>query len=304
MLGGGAVQWRLFGSFGLIRSYSRVTKPKPPSVPLAEGAAAVAAGSPMTLGAGRTRRRWRRGPALPVLAAAAAVATSAGLLYWLWQVRGQSALPASTASFAPDPDPPIIPPPAKELIKPSPEELPGRMSLEKSIDLLLREAPAIADVKRQISTNPRIGHWEIRFPAGNTLEMYARQLDALGIELGVIGGSDRIAYASGFTKETPDRRDGRAEDELRFYMTWRSGAQRGLDNALLSRAGIATSDRIVAQFYPPPLERTLAELERQFAGKRGPSEVRRTVFALEPVDKSFEFRVVEQEYVSGELKRK
>ena len=227
-----------------------------------------------------------------------------GLLYWLWQARGQSALAASTGSFTVDPDPPIVPPPVKELTKPGPGELPGRMPLEKSIELLLQAAPAISDVQRLVTTNPRIGHWEIRFPAGNTLEMYARQLDALGIELGVIGGSDRIAYASGFTKETPDHRDGRAEDELRFYMTWRSGAQRGLDNALLSRAGIATADRIVAQFYPPPLERTLAELERQFAGKRDPSDVRRTVFALESVDKSFEFRVVEPEYVSGELKRK
>ena len=72
----------------------------------------------------------------------------------------------------------------------------------------------------------------------------------------------------------------------------------------MSRASIPTTDRIIAQFYPPALERTLADLERQFAEKRKLDEIRRTVFALEAVDKSFEFHVVEQEYVTGELKRK
>jgi hypothetical protein len=241
---------------------------------------------------------------LPIPAAAVGVIVSATLLYWLWQLKGQSALAASTGSLTLDPDPPIVPPPVKELVKPNPGELPARMPLERSIELLLSAAPGISDVERRVSTNPRIAHWEIRFPSGNTLESYARQLDALGIELGVIGGSDRIAYASGFTKDQPDRRDGRAEDEQRFYMTWRTGAQRNLDAALLSRTGIATTDRIIAQFYPPALERTLADLERQFAGKRNLNEVRRTVFALESDNKSFEFRIVEQEYVSGEVKRK
>jgi hypothetical protein len=281
-----------------------VTKPKPPSVPLTEGAGAESVGPPVTLGAPRVRGRWRRGPWLPIAGAALAVALSVGLLCWLWQVRGQSALAAGTGSLTLNPDPPIVAPPVKELIKPSPAELPGRMPLEKSIELLLNAAPGISDIERRLLTNPRVAHWEIRFPSGNTSENYARQLDALDIELGVIGGSDRIAYASGFTKDQPDRRDGRAEDEQRFYMTWRTGAQRNLDAALLSRAGIPTTDRIIAQFYPPSLERTLADLEQKFAEKRNLTEVRRTVFALEAVDKSFEFRVVEQEYVTGELKRK
>jgi hypothetical protein len=241
---------------------------------------------------------------LPIAGAVLAVALSAGLLSWLWQMRGQSALAASSGSLTLDPDPPIVTPPVKELIKPSPGELPGRMPLEQSIDLLLRAAPGISDVERRLAMNPKVAHWEIRFPSGNTVENYGHQLDALGIELGVIGGSDRIAYASGFTKDQPDRRDGRAEDEQRFYMTWRTGAQRNLDAALLSRASIPTTDRIIAQFYPPALERTLADLERQFAEKRKLDEIRRTVFALEAVDKSFEFHVVEQEYVTGELKRK
>jgi hypothetical protein len=85
-------------------------------------------------------------------------------------------------------------------------------------------------------------------------------------------------------------------------MTWRSGALRDLDNALLSRAKIQTSERIVAQFYPPQLETALADLEKEFAAPRNLAEVRHTVFALMAADKSYEFRVAEQEYVTGEVK--
>ena len=234
------------------------------------------------LGSPRGRGGWRRGPWFPIAGAALAVALSAGLLTWLWQVKGQSVLAASTGSLTLDPDPPIVAPPVKELIKPSSGELPGRMPLEQSIELLLRAAPGISDVERRLATNPRVAHWEIRFPSGNTVENYGHQLDALGIELGVIGGSDRIAYATGFTKDQPDRRDGRAEDEQRFYMTWRTGVQRNLDAALLSRASIPTTDRIIAQFYPPALERTLADLERQFAEKRKLDEIRRPCLRWRP----------------------
>jgi hypothetical protein len=285
-------------------SSHRVTKSKLPSDPLTEDSADLAADRPQALNAAQASRSWRRGPWLPIAVAALAAVLSVGMLNWLWQIKGRSAVAASAGAFTLDPDPPIVPPPEKELLKPSSGELPGRLPLDRSIEMLLSAAPAIPVVERHLSTNPRIAHWEIRFPSGNTVDTYARQLDALGIELGVIGGSDRIVYASGFTKDKPDRREGRADDEQRFYMTWRSGALRDLDSSLLSRAGIPTAERIIAQFYPPILERTLADLERKFADKRDLAEVRRTVFTLEPLDKSYEFRVAEQEYVSGELKKK
>ncbi|HEV3418299.1 MAG TPA: hypothetical protein VG056_15855, partial [Pirellulales bacterium] len=111
-----------------------------------------------------------------------------------------------------------------------------------------------------------------------------------------------IDYASDFTKDKPQRREGSPADEHRFYMTWRSGALRDLDSALLARARIPTTGRIVAQFYPLQLERRLADLEKQFAGKHDLAEVRRTAFSLSLTDDGYEFRVAEQEYVSGELK--
>ncbi len=204
-------------------SSRRVIKSKLPSDPLTEDSTDLGADRALTPSALRASKGWRRGPWLPIAVAAIAAVMSVGMLNWLWQIKGRWALAASTGTFTPDPDPPIIPPPDKELLKPSSGELPGRLPLDKSIEMLLSAAPAIPVVERHVSANPRIAHWEIRFPSGNTVDTYARQLDALNIELGVIGGSDRIVYASGFTKDKPDRREGRADDEQRFYMTWRSG---------------------------------------------------------------------------------
>jgi hypothetical protein len=232
----------------------------------------------------------------------AVVVLAVGAIVWLWIVKGRSAMLPTVGSVQPDPDPPVTPPPSKDLVKPPPGDLPGRSSLEARLDAVVRAAATIPDVESHLAGNDRVDRWEIRFPTGNTVETYAKQLDALGIELGVIGGEERITYASRFTKEVPDRREGSPADEHRFYMTWRSGALRDLDNAVLSRAKIQTTGRIVAQFYPPQREAKLMELEKQFAAPRGVNEVRRTVFALVPDDKSFDFRVAEQEYVSGEVK--
>ncbi len=231
------------------------------------------------------------------------VAAAVALLVWLWHVKGQSALAPSTGSIAADPDPPVTPPPVKELAKPTSNPLPPQPSLAKRLDTVLQLAAQIPAKESRAVANERIQRWEIRFPNGNTPETYARQLDLLNIELGVLGGGERIDYASRFTKEVPDRRDGPVDDEQRFYMTWRSGAMRDLDSGLLSRAKISASGRIIAQFYPPQLEKMLADLEQRFAAPRPVAQVRHTVFALEPTDKAYEFRVVEQEYVSGEIKR-
>lgn len=246
----------------------------------------------------RLSGRW-----LPIAGGLIAAALAIGLLVWLWNKKGQSALAPPTGTVSPDPVPPVAPPPVKELAKPTTNPLPPRPSLAKRLETALQLAAKVPEMQSQSAGDERIQRWEIRFPNGLTSETYASQLDALGIELGVIGGGERIVYASGFSKDVPDKRDGPAADEARFYMTWRSGAMRDLDNALLSRVKISTSERIIAQFYPPQLEKTLADLEQKFAAPRNVAEVRHTVFALTPTDKAFEFRVVEQEFVTGELKK-
>ncbi len=51
--------------------------------------------------------------------------------------------------------------------------------------------------------------WEVRFDKGNTLDTYARQLDSLGIELGVITpAGDKVIYLSKFSAGIPTKREG------------------------------------------------------------------------------------------------
>jgi hypothetical protein len=258
--------------------------------------------SPLALSAPAAGQRFTRGSLLLIVGATIVLVLAVGFVVWLWQMKGRSALAASTGSVSADPDPPVLPLPEKELVKPAADATAERMPLENSLAKLLKDATTSPNFEDRIVGNSRVEHWEIRFPTGNTTESYARQLDSMGIELGVIGGSDKIDYASGFSKDKPQRREGSPADEHRFYMTWRSGALRDLDNALLARARIPATGRIVAQFYPPLLEKQLADLEKQFADKHDLAEVRRTVFSLALTDDGYEFRVVEQEYVSGELK--
>lgn len=282
-------------------SSRRVSKSKSlPQSPL-ESAAPSESTDPLGLTPAIRRRREKGRPIIAMIAGAVVLLAAAAIV-WLWITRGRSALAPTVGSVQPDPDPPVIPPAAKELVKPAAGELPSSASLASRLDAIVRAASAVPDVESHLAANDRIGRWEIRFPTGNTVETYAKQLDALGIELGIIGGEERITYASSFAKEVPDKREGSPADEHRFYMTWRSGALRDLDNALLSRAKIQTTGRIVAQFYPPQLETKLMELEKQFAAPRSVDEVRRTVFAVMADDKSFDLRVAEQEYVSGEVK--
>jgi hypothetical protein len=281
----------------------RVSKSRSLSEPSPDPAVKLETADPLGLGRTERSKRLPGGPIVAIVAVLAALVLAIGLLVWLWQLKGRSALtPSAGVVVEPDADPPVIAPPIKALIKTPSNELPAGVPLEKTLDALVEAAAAISDPPGPLATNDRVQRWEIRFPTGNTAESYARQLDALGIELGVIGGGERIAYASAFTHEQPARREGSAADEQRFYMTWRSGALRDLDNTLLSRAKIQTTDRIVAQFYPAQLESTLADLEKQFAAPRNVADVRHTVFALTAADKSFVFRVAEQEYMSGELK--
>jgi hypothetical protein len=140
---------------------------------------------------------------------------------------------------------------------------------------------------------PRPQRWEVIFQEGALLQTYARQLDFFKIELGVVGGTTQVQYAFNFTKPTPDRRAGGAGEEKRLYMSWRSGNLREADLALLERAGIATEDKIVVQFFPPELENRLVELELKFANRKQ-GEIRKTRFGIRSVGNGFEPYVLEQ----------
>ena len=139
--------------------------------------------------------------------------------------------------------------------------------------------------------------WEIRFNTGG-LKTYAKQLDAFGIELAALGGSDTVYYVKNMSKGSVTR-ESQAEDD-RLWFTWREGKMATYDRQLLVQAGVKVSSaRIVLQFYPKETEMRMLELEVAAAQEKGhtnPREFLKTVFGVRPKGASFEFYIVEQEF--------
>jgi hypothetical protein len=138
---------------------------------------------------------------------------------------------------------------------------------------------------------------EIRFEPNNLLD-YAQWLDFFGIELGVLGQDNLIHYAYNLSKKVPDTRQGEPTDERRLYMNSARGRFAPLDRQLAIRAGIAARGRIILQFYPPPTEAILRDLEQRRARSAGRTieEVRHTVFRVTRNEDRFEFQLEEQSY--------
>jgi len=141
---------------------------------------------------------------------------------------------------------------------------------------------------------PRSQRWEIRFASGDTLAEYRRELDFFGIELAAVAADGRVEYVRRFAQKTPTVDRERSAAETRLYMQWRRGSSRlDADRKLLESAGVVTTEKTPVQFIPPELERRLAELEREFAGREA-KNIRKTRFASRPADRGFEFFVEEQ----------
>jgi hypothetical protein len=82
-------------------------------------------------------------------------------------------------------------------------------------------------------------------------------------------------------------------------MTWKGGTLREFDEQLLIRAGIATGNRTLMQFYSEETEDTLAWLEMEHAKTKGRSSAKeflRTVFGVQPKGRGYEFYVIDQRF--------
>lgn len=137
--------------------------------------------------------------------------------------------------------------------------------------------------------------WRIVYSSVD-LESYARQLDFFGIELGAVGGP-AVDYLTQMSSPSPLVRSAPSADERRLYLTWKHGSLQDTDKQLLLRAGIAVDGRVVAQFLPPALEKSLPKLELDYSqGRVGARRIRQTVFGVRAAGNGFEFEVQEQYY--------
>ncbi len=136
-------------------------------------------------------------------------------------------------------------------------------------------------------------NWELRFAKGITKEKYARQLDYFGIELAVVMPDNKLVYVRNFSKPKPETHTGPADEEKRFYLTWRSGDLSRADVDLLDRTGVSPGDRVVLKILPTKVEAKLAELEKGHAGDDS-GDVIKTQFGIRPTGDGYEFYVSEQ----------
>jgi hypothetical protein len=145
---------------------------------------------------------------------------------------------------------------------------------------------------------PRWQRWEVGFD-GTTLDSYAKQLEFFGIELGAIGGGQpTIDYAFFQRGKLQNRSVPSTTEDERLYFIWQGGKFKEQDRALLQRAGVNTTGRVMCQFYPPAIENQLAVLEKEALGARELKNVRKTIFSVRPAGRNFEFFVKEIQWRS------
>jgi hypothetical protein len=140
----------------------------------------------------------------------------------------------------------------------------------------------------------RENRWSIIYNEGQSPEEYARQLDALGVELAVVAGRDQLMYLSNLSSSEPTKRYGSGRSDGRLYFLWEGRGRKASDLALLKKAGINVGDGIVLQFYPKRVEDQLAQLEVRYRGRQ-PSEIRVTRFGVVPKADGYGFEVLAQE---------
>ncbi len=136
--------------------------------------------------------------------------------------------------------------------------------------------------------------WSIIFPPDQTPAEYARQLDALGVELAVVSGPDQLTYLSNLSASEPTKRYGSGRSDGRLYFLWQGRGRKASDLALIGKAGIPVGEGVVLQFYPKAVEEQLAQLEVRFRGRQ-PGEIRVTRFGVVPKGDGYGFQVLAQE---------
>ncbi len=140
---------------------------------------------------------------------------------------------------------------------------------------------------------PRSKRWRFQFSPGLTEGQYARQLDSLGIELGIFVDDVKIQYVSELAEAEYKKRSASRSDEKRVYLTWNRGDLEKADRAILANAGVAVKDHIVLHFCPAETVEQLAKLEQEYQGRK-PTAIQLTVFSVERTFRGYEAYVMEQ----------
>jgi len=143
--------------------------------------------------------------------------------------------------------------------------------------------------------------WVLEFKAGHTLESYSKEINSLGIEIGLIDRNGNISYVGELVKGIPKTRTGKLDKETRFYMLWRETSLQSADVKLFAAAKLNSAGKIAAHFFSAALENQMIERELAFARGRPLGDIRKTYFGVDLVGAKLELVVVKQEYQDGRI---
>jgi hypothetical protein len=141
---------------------------------------------------------------------------------------------------------------------------------------------------------PREQRWNIVYESGQTVEEYARALDAMGVEVAVATGGDTLTYAKSLSASKPTIRTGQPDTEKRLYFVWLGSGRKGIDQQLFRTAGIEPGQGAIFHFYPKEVADRLAQLEVAYA-RRQPGQIKKTRFRVSRSGNRWDLVVASQE---------
>lgn len=140
---------------------------------------------------------------------------------------------------------------------------------------------------------PREQRWNIVYESGQTVDDYARALDAMGVEVAVANGN-QLTYAKNLSSTKPIVRTGSPDAEKRLYFLWLGGGRKAIDQQLFRKAGIDPGQGAIFHFYSKAVADKLAQLEVSFA-RRQPGQIKRTRFRVTKSGAGYDLVVASQE---------
>lgn len=140
---------------------------------------------------------------------------------------------------------------------------------------------------------PREQRWNIVYESGQTVDEYAKALDAMGVEVAVANGN-QLTYAKNLSGSKPTVRTGSPETENRLYFLWLGGGRKAIDQQLFRKAGIDAGQGAIFHFYSKEVADRLAQLEVAYA-RRQPGQIKRTRFRVSKSGAGYDLVVASQE---------
>lgn len=144
---------------------------------------------------------------------------------------------------------------------------------------------------------PSEQRWFVKFDDGS-LDLYAKQLDFFGIELGAFfpPPTKKIVYMKNLAADSPTKREVNSGADNRLHMMHQGGAREKADRELYARSGVNVDGAVLLHFYSKEAEQKLIQSEVGYRNKKA-SEIRRTYFRVTKDGAGFKFTVTSQSYI-------